>query len=99
MTPISIRLMTPGDLAAADALRAAAGWNQTLQDWRRFLHCEPEGCFIAERDQIALGTATIIRYGSALGWIGMVLVHPDHRRQGVGSALLRPCLAELHRKS
>ncbi|MCC6487128.1 MAG: GNAT family N-acetyltransferase [Candidatus Hydrogenedentes bacterium] len=28
-------------------------------------------------------------YGVKLAWIGMVLVHPGHRKQGTGSALLK----------
>jgi GNAT superfamily N-acetyltransferase len=92
---IHLRLMTPSDLAFADALRALAGWNQTLGDWQRLLAHEPGGCFIAEWDGSPAGTATTTRYGTDLAWIGMVLVHPDYRRRGIGQALLQHCLDYL----
>jgi GNAT superfamily N-acetyltransferase len=98
MNAVSIRLMTRADFPFADSLRAMMGWNQTLQDWERFLSCEPDGCFVAEWDGAAVGTATTSCYGSELGWIGMLLVHPDHRRRGIGSALLQHGLDQLHRR-
>lgn len=88
--------MTAADLPFADSLRALAGWNQTLQDWRRLLEYEPAGCFVAEWNGTPAGTATTTCYGSELAWIGMVLVHPDYRRRGIGRALLARCLVELN---
>jgi GNAT superfamily N-acetyltransferase len=87
--------MTAADLAFADSLRALAGWNQTRKDWQRLLAHEPHGCFLAEWDGVPTGTATTTCYGSELAWIGMVLVHPDYRRRGVGTALLQRCLDYL----
>ena len=90
--------MTDADVPFADAVRSMAGWNQTMNDWRRFLQAEPEGCFLAEWDGIPVGTATTICYGTELAWIGMVLVHPDFRRRGIGTALLEQCLQYLQSK-
>ncbi|MEW6305109.1 MAG: GNAT family N-acetyltransferase [Verrucomicrobiota bacterium] len=87
-----IRTLTERDLSFADAFRAQAGWNQTLEDWRRFIAYEPEGCFLAEWSGTPAGTATTACYGTELAWIGMVLVHPDFRRNGIGKALLQHCL-------
>jgi GNAT superfamily N-acetyltransferase len=56
---------------------------------------EPDGCFVAEFDGAAAGTATTIRYGDRIAWIGMVLAHPDFRRQGIGRALLGRCIEYL----
>ena len=93
--PIHLRVMTRSDRAFADSLRAIAGWNQTLEDWQRFLQMEPDGCFVAEWEGKPAGTATTTTYGTDLAWIGMVLVHPDMRRRGIGKALLRHCIAYL----
>jgi ribosomal protein S18 acetylase RimI-like enzyme len=90
-----IRVMTAEDIPFADSLRALAGWNQTLADWRRFLTCDRYGCFIAEVNGVPVGTATTIRYENRIAWVGMVLVHPDHRRQGIGRALLTHCIEYL----
>ena len=87
--------MTVADLAFADSLRVLAGWNQTDKDWQRLLAHEPHGCFLAEWDGVPAGTATTTCYGTDLAWIGMVLVHPDYRRRGVGTALLQHSLDYL----
>jgi len=50
MSSLRIRLFTKEDIVLADSLRALAGWNQTPEDWLRFLSHQPDGCFIAEWD-------------------------------------------------
>ncbi|MSU47500.1 MAG: GNAT family N-acetyltransferase [Opitutus sp.] len=92
---VVVRRFRAGDIPFAHELRALARWNQTEHDWRGYLKFEPDGCFIAEVDGRPAGTATTIRYGDAFGWIGMVLVHPGRRRQGIGSELLRRAIAYL----
>jgi ribosomal protein S18 acetylase RimI-like enzyme len=92
---LRLRELTATDLPFADSIRALAGWNQTLADWERFLATEPHGCFLAEWNGIPAGTATTIRYGRDLAWLGMVIVHPDFRRRGIGRALLEHCISYL----
>ena len=62
---LHIRPFTEEDLAFADSLRALAGWNQTIADWRRFLATDADGCFVAELDGLPVGTATTTTYGPA----------------------------------
>ena len=95
---VDIRALRRDDLPFADTVRSLAGWNQTLEDWHRFLAMEPKGCFLAEWDGQPAGTATTITYGSSVAWIGMVLVHPDRRRLGVGTALLLRCIDYLRER-
>ena len=92
---LHVRTMLPADLPFADSLRATVGWNQTLADWQRFLRMEPQGCFLAEWGGAPAGTATTVVYGSDLAWIGMVLVHPEYRRRGIGGGLLLKCIEHL----
>src|ERR1041384_2093827 len=95
---LNLRLFTKADLPFADSLRAVAGWNQTIRDWQRFLALQPEGCFLAEWNGSPAGTATTIAYGTEVAWIGMVLVHPDCRSRGIGTALLQHCIDFLRRR-
>src|SRR5262245_51242984 len=85
----SLRRMTQTDLTDPDELLRLAGWNQTPEDWCHMLELQPEGCFVAEaQSKTVLGTVTTITYGGTIAWIGMMLVHPDHRRKGIGRALM-----------
>lgn len=92
---MQIRPMLESDLAFGNRLRALVGWNQTSQDWKRFWSYQPSGCFIAESNGQPVGTATTTSYGTEVAWIGMVIVHPDYRRRGIATALLRRCLDYL----
>jgi len=87
--------MTPADLAGADELRRLVGWNQTIPDWEHMLRLQPHGCFVAEAGTQIIGTVTTTCYSTALAWIGMMLVHPEHRRRGIGRALMLQALSHL----
>jgi len=89
MNAITVRCMREADLPAADELRRVAGWNQTLADWRRLLELAPSGCFVACLGQNVVGCVTTTVYGATLAWVGMMLVHPDHRGKGIGKLLMQ----------
>lgn len=95
---LRIRTMTESDIPFGLELCRLAGWNQVEADWRRLLTLEPEGVFVAESTGHPCGTASITVYGRRVAWIGMVLVHPDFRRQGTGTALLRHAVSVLEER-
>src|ERR1043165_6846082 len=94
---VEIRLLFEADIPAAMELKEAAGWNQTEADWRRLLRLEPNGCFGAIKDGRLVGTTTTTIYGE-LAWIGMVLVEPQERGQGIAAALMNVALDYLNGK-
>lgn len=85
---IELCRMEAGDISFGMALKDLAGWNQLPLDWQRFQEFEPGGCFVARCGGRPAGTAITIAYEQLFGWVGMVLVHPDMRRRGLGTALL-----------
>jgi GNAT superfamily N-acetyltransferase len=94
-----IRPLTEADLAAACALSAAAGWNQTAEDWRLFLR---DGrAFGIEVDGVLAASAAVLPFGPEVAWVSMVLTLPDHRGRGYATALtahaLRALAASGHR--
>jgi GNAT superfamily N-acetyltransferase len=87
--------MNEQDVPGGLRLNTLSGWNQTAADWWRFLRNSPHGCFVMEHDCRVVGTATTINYESRLAWIGMVLVDPEYRKQGIGTALLKKSIEYL----
>jgi len=90
-----LRTMTEADIPAGMRLKEVSGWNQTTQDWKRFLNASPLGCLVAEVDSRVVGTAATIPYEDKFAWIGMVLVDPEYRGRGIGTRLLEKTIAYL----
>lgn len=95
---MEIRPFGTNDIPMAIELSDAAGWNQLAMDWQRIIDVEPEGCLGAWIDARLVGTTTFVTYGDRLAWIGMVLVHPEQRRQGIGRRLFQEIMSELDRR-
>jgi GNAT superfamily N-acetyltransferase len=92
---LSLRTATNGDIPQAIELCRVSGWNQLPNDWSRLLDYEPAGCFVATDAGKVVGTVTSTRYGRDLAWIGMMLVHPDYRRHGIATLLMKRVLRYL----
>ncbi len=92
---VHLRLMTVADIPVGMRLKDIAGWNQTPADWERFLSASPAGCFVAEFEGVARGTAATIIYEDRFAWIGMVLVDPAYRGRGIGTRLLEKAIEYL----
>jgi GNAT superfamily N-acetyltransferase len=90
-----IRVMTVQDIPAGLRLNTLSGWNQTSADWDRFLVSSPRGCFVMEDGTKVVGTAATICYEDRFAWIGMVLVDPEYRKQGIGTQLLKKAIGHL----
>lgn len=89
---LEIDRLTADDVDAAWTLSRQAGWNQTRADWQRLLELFPETCFAGRVGGDVVATSTLATYDATVGWIGMVLVDEDHRRQGYGSQIFERAL-------
>lgn len=96
---IEYRKMVATDIEAGLALCRSAGWNQLENDWNLFLELAPEGSRVAIDDHgKVVGTVATINYEDRFSWIGMVLVDPGKKRQGIGTQLLLEALRILERR-
>lgn len=86
------RDLTPDDIPGCMALSRAAGWNQAPEDWRHVLEAGRARGAVMEGRLVA--SAALMPYG-AFGWICMVLVVPDVRRQGHATRLMDWATREL----
>lgn len=82
-----LRLMVADDLEFGVSLSTAAGWNQRIGDWRRFLKLQPDGCWLAEWNGRRVGTVVVCQFGD-VAWIAMMLVQEEMRGRGIGRALM-----------
>ncbi len=92
-TETAIRRLSASDVTAAQPLSVEAGWNQVGADWRFMI--DAGTAFGVDLPDGRLGaSALVLPVGDRLRWISMVLVTADLRRKGVGTDLLRRCIAE-----
>jgi GNAT superfamily N-acetyltransferase len=82
-----IAVLAEADLPRVLELAHLAGWNQTLPDLQRMLTFAPESCFGLWKDGVLVSTGMAFPYGRDLGWVAMVLTHPDERGKGYGRRL------------
>jgi GNAT superfamily N-acetyltransferase len=89
---IRIDRLGPAALTDALALSEEAGWNQTEADWGVFF--DQGVVFGVSGATGTLATGAVLPFGG-FGWISMVLVTSAARGQGLGTAILKRCVAEL----
>lgn len=92
---IQFRSMRNDDIAAGLKLCRKSGWNQLSRDWEKLLQLGGKNCRVAIINEEVIGTVTTIIYQHSFSWIGMLLVEPERRRQGIGTGLLDEALALL----
>lgn len=89
-----IREMNIGDLERFSELSALVGWNQTVDDCRFLIESEWCKMICVEADGKVIGTAGVPIYDD-MGFINMVIVHPDYRKRGIATAMIRHLLDTL----
>jgi ribosomal protein S18 acetylase RimI-like enzyme len=82
-------------LAGCLALSRAANWNQNEADWRLML-TNGHGWGITVAGTLA--ASTLVLPFERFAWISMVLVLPEHRRNGYATRLLRVAMADLEKR-
>jgi len=92
---IVLRPMVAADIAAGERLCRLAAWNQQAADWRLFLDTSAAACIAAVHNGRVVATITGVSYDDQIGWLGMLLVDPEYRRQGIATRLLNHAIETL----
>src|SRR5262249_1677134 len=93
-TELDITAIDVGECEAVWPLSIEAGWNQNIADWR-FMLGNGRGFGLGGRDGRWEAGSLVLPLGVKLAWISMVLVTKARRRGGVGTGLLKRCIAEV----
>ena len=92
---VTVRALRREELAFCFELAAAEGWNSGLYDAAPFYAADPEGFLVAEDgDGTKIGCISAVRY-ETFGFIGLFIVRPEFREQGVGRELFERALLRL----
>ncbi len=79
------------DIPGLIALSESVGWDYAEPELRTVLSSGTIYGIRNNRRQI-VASAAIIPYGRQLASIGLVIVHPEYRRLGLGQALMQTCI-------
>ncbi len=92
--PPTIEPIGVAESEAVWPLSIEAGWNQNAADWR-FMLGTGRGFGLRGSDGTWEASSLVLPLGEKLAWISMVLVTQARRRGGVGTGLLKRCIAEV----
>jgi GNAT superfamily N-acetyltransferase len=95
MSDLQFRAMERPELDQVMEWAAKEGWNPGLHDANAFWAADPDGFLVAERRGQIAGVASIVSYDARYGFIGLQMVRPELRKQGIGRALWAESLQSL----
>ncbi|WP_321500050.1 GNAT family N-acetyltransferase [Breoghania sp.] len=92
---LTIRTMTPHDLALTLDWAREEGWNPGLEDAAAFRCADPDGFLMGFVDDEPVAAISVVAYGTAFSFLGLYICRPEFRGKGYGWALWQAGLARL----
>lgn len=93
MSTLTVRHMTPAEARLPLAWAEREGWNPGGQDAQLFYAADPQGFFVGLEQGEPVATISAVRYGDRYAFIGLFIVRPDRRGDGIGPLLAEAALA------
>ena len=96
---MEIHDVRPSEIEAARRLLEASGWTHRVSDPEEFrdLVSRSQRALVAVEDGEVIGFLRALSDERANGYISMVVVSENHRRKGVGRALVKAVMGEDRR--
>jgi ribosomal protein S18 acetylase RimI-like enzyme len=91
----TVRSMSREEIDLAVDWAAAEGWNPGLEDAECFYSADPEGFLVGLLNGDPIACISVVRYGSAFGFLGFYIVKPEFRGRGLGLEIWNAGLQRL----
>lgn len=95
MPTFEITAASAADIGLMADWAAAEGWNPGRTDGSAFFAADPHGFLIGRLDGDPVACVSVVRYGTAFGFLGFYITQPALRGQGYGIQLWRAGMARL----
>ncbi len=89
---VAFQPLTAEWVGSAQRLSTQAGWNQSEEDWRRLARLQPEAVRVWVDAGEVRASYSVVAYGGAVAWVGMILVDTAYRGGGLGKATFHAAL-------
>jgi GNAT superfamily N-acetyltransferase len=84
---VTIQKITKEDLHTLIVWAAQEGWNPGKYDVEAFWNTDPDGFYGVKVGDDLIAGGAIVSYEGAFGFMGLFIVHPSYRNQGIGHEL------------
>jgi ribosomal protein S18 acetylase RimI-like enzyme len=91
-----LRTLTFSDIGFALSQITREGWVQSRAVFASIVEHDPAGGLIAESGDGPAALLTTANFGST-GWIGHLIVLPEHRKIGLGTRMMHKAMEHLHK--
>ena len=92
---LEIRPFTPADLDVVTALAREQDFAPGIGDIEIYANTDRQGVWLAWQDNAPVGCIAAVTYNPDYAFIGLFVVKPEHRGQGIGRRLWHHALKTL----
>ena len=92
---LEIRPFTPADLDVVTALAREQDFAPGIGDIEIYANTDRQGVWLAWQDNAPVGCIAAVTYNPDYAFIGLFVVKPEHRGQGIGRRLWQHALKTL----
>lgn len=86
---LTIERMSRSEVQVAIDWAQKEGWNPGVHDAECFYRTDPDGFYAARLNGEIIGTVSMIKYSADFAFVGLFIVKPQFRGQGVGLKIQR----------
>ncbi len=87
MQPFDFRKLTLDQVRELVSWAETEGWNPGLEDAELFYLADPDGFYGYFKEEELIGGGSLVSYDGEFGFMGLYIMKPEYRSQGIGRSL------------